>query len=383
MSLKQSQVPTPPPLSLPLFILSPLSFHLPCSCCCSWQPLAVLIKFCAPKISFYCGLLPTFLERLLHNLPDLPTPPYHPSPHCLQVFYALDSGWNFINLQNKNWMCALHLKCKIKNARAAWAELTGGEKRGERWGLTGESIKWMSKSTHNGSSWLNNSFDKHTHTHRGRQIWAAAVRLLTMSLATIYGVVSGSGSISCLPACLLLQLLLLLLLPALLLLSLWQSPLVASALCVIVSMEMNINAVWIVQSTYTPLSLPMSTPTTPFAIPGACLSSSRRHRPVWQSPLPAAAQCALCSALIFISGITSCFSCCCCCSSCCCCCYSICCCCCYYCCCCRWRFPWLSNMFSIVFVCFLRSLYHISIKKCLIEQKKIRGKSWKSLWKCQ
>lgn len=63
-----------------------------------------------------------------------------------------------------------------------------------------------------------------------------------MSVATVYGVVYGSSY--CLPACLLLQLLLLpLLLQALLLLSLWQSPPVASALCVIVSMEMNINAI--------------------------------------------------------------------------------------------------------------------------------------------
>lgn len=60
-----------------------------------------------------------------------------------------------------------------------------------------------------------------------------------MSVATVYAVVYGSSY--CLPACLLLQLPLLL--QALLLLSLWQSPPVASALCVIVSMEMNINAI--------------------------------------------------------------------------------------------------------------------------------------------
>lgn len=182
--------------------------------------------------------------------------------------------------------------------------------------------------------------ERKRHRERGGQIWAAAVRLLTMSVATVYGVVYGSSY--CLPACLLLQLPLLL--QALLLLSLWQSPPVASALCVIVSMEMNINAIWIVQSTNPPMPMVHAhcgcslCPSLPWRL---CLSSSRRHRPVWQSPLPAAAQCALCSALIFISGITS--------SSSSCCCYSSSCCC--YCCCCHWRFPWLSNMFSIVFVC--------------------------------
>lgn len=202
MSLKRGQVSATPPLPLPIPLSFPFRFPSGC-CCCSWQPLAVLIKFCAPKISFYCGLPAASVKCLLHNLPSPPPRSYYPSVHRPQVFYALDSGRNFINLQNKNWMCA---SFEMQNQKRKSSVRREGERGAGQGAQAGESIKWMSKSTHNGSSWLNNSFDTHTQREketereRGGQIWAAAVRLLTMSVATVYGVVYGSSY--CLPACL-------------------------------------------------------------------------------------------------------------------------------------------------------------------------------------
>lgn len=189
-------LPSPSPATPPL----PAPCHFPSGCCCSWQPLAVLIKFCAPKISFYCGLPAASVKCLLHNLPSPPPCSYYPSVHHPQVFYALDSGRNFINLQNKNWMCA---SFEMQNQKRKSSVRREGERgKGRRLASQLNECQRALTMARPGSTipLTRTHTERKRHRERGGQIWAAAVRLLTMSVATVYGVVYGSSY--CLPACL-------------------------------------------------------------------------------------------------------------------------------------------------------------------------------------